>query len=469
MTAVDDLPPLPHRSRLGTFYASPIVQVILISLICFCTPGMFNALSGVGGGGQVDPKAANDANVALYACFAVVGFFSGSIINRIGARIAFSVGAAGYALYMGSLLNYNIRATNGFVVAAGAILGVCAGLLWTAQGSLVLAYATEAQKGRLFATFWVIFNLGGTLGSAIETGLSWDTTGNTVSNAVYIVFLVIAAIGALIPLLLADPATMVRSDGTRVIPPIHPTWKTEFQGMYQLVKKETIVLLLFPLFFSSNYFNTWEQNSYNGALGTLRARPLNSLLFWLSQMFGAGIFGVLIDLKRFRRKSRAWAALVFLFCFHMAIWGASYHKQRGYYRTPDGASIPRIDVNDAGYGSFATLYVFQGVLDAVTQNYAYWLMGAISNSPAQLARLVGLYKGIQSAGAAGAFAMDSALTPYMHELASTWAVCVAGILFAAPVVHWRIRDQTDEEPVVEAVPADAASISSAEKKGEEAV
>jgi len=98
LAVVADLPPLPRRTRLGTVYASPLVQVILISLVCFCTPGMFNALSGVGGGGQVDPKAANDANVALYACFAVVGFFSGSIINRIGARLAFSLGAGGYAL-----------------------------------------------------------------------------------------------------------------------------------------------------------------------------------------------------------------------------------------------------------------------------------------------------------------------------------------------------------------------------------
>lgn len=33
-------------------------------------------------------------------------------------------------------------------------VGVCAGMLWTAQGSMVLAYATEQTKGRLFALFW---------------------------------------------------------------------------------------------------------------------------------------------------------------------------------------------------------------------------------------------------------------------------------------------------------------------------
>lgn len=57
---------------------------------------------------------------------------------------------------MGALLNYNIRETSGFVIAAGAILGVCAGLLWTAQGTLTLAYATESTKGRLFALFWSV-------------------------------------------------------------------------------------------------------------------------------------------------------------------------------------------------------------------------------------------------------------------------------------------------------------------------
>lgn len=34
-------------------YASPQVQVLMVSLVCFLCPGQFNALSGLGGGGQV--------------------------------------------------------------------------------------------------------------------------------------------------------------------------------------------------------------------------------------------------------------------------------------------------------------------------------------------------------------------------------------------------------------------------------
>lgn len=124
---------------------------------------------------------------------------------------------------MGALLNYNIRQTSGFVIAAGAILGVCAGLLWTAQGSLTLSYATEKTKGRLFALFWMIFNLGGVLGSAIELGLVYHSETNTVGNGVYIVFMTIAAVVSLVPATLVSPDRMIRSDGTRVIPPTHPS------------------------------------------------------------------------------------------------------------------------------------------------------------------------------------------------------------------------------------------------------
>jgi hypothetical protein len=52
-------------------YNSPFVQISLIGLVCFCCPGMYNALSGMGGGGQVDHTAANNANTALFTSFAL--------------------------------------------------------------------------------------------------------------------------------------------------------------------------------------------------------------------------------------------------------------------------------------------------------------------------------------------------------------------------------------------------------------
>lgn len=63
-----------------------------------------------------------------------------------------------------------------FVIAAGAYLGISAGLLWTAQGSLMLAYPTEDQKGKFIGIFWSIFNLGGVVGAAVSLGNNYDNT-----------------------------------------------------------------------------------------------------------------------------------------------------------------------------------------------------------------------------------------------------------------------------------------------------
>ena len=154
--------------RLGPIhlpcFASPPFQLFTVSLVCFMCPGMFNALAGLGGGGQFDAKTADNANVALYSCFSVVGFFAGSIANRLGIRMTLSIGGLGYCLYIASFLSYNHNQNGGFPIAAGAILGVCAGMLWAAQGAIMMSYPYEESKGKYISWFWMIFNLGAVIG-----------------------------------------------------------------------------------------------------------------------------------------------------------------------------------------------------------------------------------------------------------------------------------------------------------------
>ena len=73
--------------------ASPLFQVVLLGFVCLCCPGMFNALNGLGAGGMMasDIKLVNSANSALYACFAVVGFFAGSVTNTLGVKTTLTV------------------------------------------------------------------------------------------------------------------------------------------------------------------------------------------------------------------------------------------------------------------------------------------------------------------------------------------------------------------------------------------
>ena len=63
----------------------------------------------------------------------------------------------------------------------------------------------------------------------------------------------------MIPLLMANPAKMIRSDGTRVVTPRHPSWKSEFYGLWYTLRTDPWIVLLFPMFFASNWFYTWRE------------------------------------------------------------------------------------------------------------------------------------------------------------------------------------------------------------------
>ena len=119
------------------WYASPPTQLVLVAFVCFLCPGMFNAVNGLGGGGLFDATLADNANVAVYSTFAVIGFFAGTVVNRLGIKLSLSFGGIGYMIYVASYLSYNHTQNGGFVIFAGALLGVCAGILWAAQGGLL--------------------------------------------------------------------------------------------------------------------------------------------------------------------------------------------------------------------------------------------------------------------------------------------------------------------------------------------
>ena len=165
-----------RRPKIGPltlpWFASPQIQLVLVALVCFLCPGIYNALSGLGGGGQVNATDNNKGAIAIYSTFSVVGFFAGTITNRLGIKLTLSFGGFGYCIYASSLLCYNHTKNSGFLIFAGALLGTCAGLLWCAQGAVMMSYPGEASKGKYISWFWMIFNLGAVIGSLVSLPLS---------------------------------------------------------------------------------------------------------------------------------------------------------------------------------------------------------------------------------------------------------------------------------------------------------
>ncbi|KAI0317919.1 MFS general substrate transporter [Amylostereum chailletii] len=431
---------------LKGIYYSTYTQVALLGFVCFMCPGLFNALNGLGGGGQIDTETSANANSTLYATFAVAAFFAGSINNVLGPKLTLLLGSSGYALYIGSYLAVNIHPNaSGFVIGAGAVLGICAGLLWTAQGSLMLAYPTESQKGRFIGIFWAIFNLGGVVGASVSFGRNFHSRANEVDNGTYIGFLVLTGIGFLIPMIMADPDAMIRTDGTKVTTPRQPSWKTEIYGLYVALRLDPLIVLLFPMFFASNWFYTYQFNDYNAALFDIRARSLNNLVYWLAQIVGSISIGLLLDQAQWPRRVRAFAGWLVLLVLVFVVHTWTYFYQKDYTRESIPPDSQKLDIYDDGYLPRIWLFVFCGILDSMWQTTAYWMMGAMSNDPAKLAYFAGFYKSIQSAGAAGIWRADAVKIPYMNIFLSTWALLVAGLVFALPMIYLRVKNHTDPE------------------------
>ncbi|KAI9800960.1 MAG: hypothetical protein M1833_003097 [Piccolia ochrophora] len=423
------------------WYASPPVQLVMVAVVCFLCPGMFNALNGLGGGGQVSAKDVDNAQVALYSTFAVIGFFAGTFTNRLGLKLTLSLGGLGYFLYASALLCYNHTQNAGFLIFSGAFLGLCASLLWCAQGAIMMSYPPEASKGRYIAWFWMIFNWGAVIGSLIPLGENLHSTQNSVSNGTYVAFMVLMFVGAVLAWFLVDSKHVVRQDGSHVIVMKNPTWSSEILGLYEVLRTDTYIIALFPLFFSSNWFYTYHFNAVNLAKFTIRTRALNNLLYWLSQIIGAYAFGYALDTRSIRRSIRARAALSALFVITMIIWGGGYAYQRQYTRdetTPE--TYVKDDWTTSGYVGPMVLYMFYGFYDASFQTCAYWFMGALTNNSRKTSYFAGFYKGIQSAGVAIVFRLDALSLPFMNLFASCWALLAASLLIAAPVIFLKIRD-----------------------------
>ncbi|KAI0425442.1 putative MFS transporter [Xylaria sp. FL1042] len=432
----------PHSSKLIRFYSHPWTQILLISLICFCLPGVYNALSGIGGSGQVDPTVAANASVVLLSTTAATALFiAGPIFSLVGPRICFLVGGWTYALYTGSLLHFNHHHNGAFVISSGAILGIGASFLWIVQGAIMTTYVDESQKGRAIAVFWIIFNLGGGIGSFVSFGLNYHSKSGTVTDSTYIALLVIMIFGYFLGLFICSPSRIQLAQ-------LHNAVETEKRSVKGTIKMavKTItkwrVVCMIPLFYSANVFYSYQQNDVNGLTFNIRTRSLNGALYWIAQMLGGLIIGFILDMPSFSRSVRARIGWAVLIVTGLSIWGGGYAFQLWENKRLAAGHIQDIDYTD---GSTSTgpiiLYIFYGGYDALWQGFAYWLIGTESNSSARAAILVGAYKTFQAAGGAMAWRINALHTSALTQLGMNWGLCIGSLVIVLPAV-WTISNHT---------------------------
>ncbi|KAJ1917115.1 hypothetical protein H4219_003376 [Mycoemilia scoparia] len=418
-------------------YYSAKVQIYILGLVCFFGPGMFNALNGMGGGGQLNQKNGNNANTALYSTFTLFGLVGGAIVNLFGIRPCMFIAGLTYALYSGSYILVNSTGNGSLTVACGALLGAGAGVFWAAQGMIMMSYPRDDEKGAFITIFWVIFNLGGVLGGIVPFVINYHNTG-ALSNAAYIAFVVLESLGAFMSWALVPPRKVVRADGSHIKIDPHPSIKSQLQGMGRIMTNPLIFALI-PLSFSSNFYYSYQFSVYNGKLFTTRTRGFNNMWYWCSEIIASLCFGALLDTKSMSRKKRGIVSLSIVAVLWNLCWILTYRIQRHYSADKEypGGQIDFLEPHRSALP--IALYAFMGVCDALWQNMAYWLLGTLATDPSTSAHYAGVYKSMQSLGAAVAWQLAAKEVNYMVQMATNWALInlsIPTMLF----VTMRIKD-----------------------------
>lgn len=95
-----------------------------------------------------DPEAGPRALTALYIAFAASNFIAPTVAYLLGERFAMMAGAVGYLLFVASnILDHSTSYFVGLFITAGAINGIGAAILWTAQGSYLTKNSTKETLG----------------------------------------------------------------------------------------------------------------------------------------------------------------------------------------------------------------------------------------------------------------------------------------------------------------------------------
>lgn len=224
-------------------------------------------------------------------------------------------------------------------------------------------YVPEHQKGRSIAVFWIIFNLGGSVGSFVSLGINFHSKAGTVSDSTYIAFLVIMAFGWALSFLICKPSQVNMAQIS--VEAERPTLKSTLR-MWSKTVLQLRVLSMLPLFFCANVFYSYQQNTINGKTFTLRARSLNGALYWFAQIFGGLIIGLVLDMPKVSRPMRAKIGWVILLCYGMTLWGGSYAFQKWENKRLSAGLKQDIDfTNRSIYVGPMFLYIFSGGFDAL--------------------------------------------------------------------------------------------------------
>ncbi|KAF2765581.1 MFS general substrate transporter [Teratosphaeria nubilosa] len=434
--------------RKVKWYRSTFYNALVLGLTNFCAPGIWGAMNSLGGGGEESPWLVDAANAVTFCLMVLTCAFAGLFVKYLGIRYTLILGAAGYCPYAAGLYVNNRTGDGWLILFGGALCGLGAGLFWMAEAAVAMSYPEPKNQGR-FLGIWLTFRvMGQVLGGAVNLGLDVgrDQAG-AVSYHVYEVFIALQAAAPFAGLLLTNPDKVERTDGVKVscgIPRDENSW-TELKATGRLCFSRDFLLII-PLIaqavFAESVFFTYE-----GIWFTVRARALGSFLSGIVAMLGGNLLGLFLDNQKLSARFRGrWSFIVILSLQGVWwLWGtvlvAEYRRTR-----------PMMDWLDPGFGRGFSLFLFWVLGFQLNYMYLYFVTQALAKNDAEIVRLAGLLRAVESAVQAVSYGLDS--IAIMGEVGciylnfGLWAVSLAPAWLVVKdigVTLGKIRDPKQED------------------------
>lgn len=359
----------------------------------------------------------------------VLCFLGPFFTNVLGFKYTLALGAVGFPLYAAALYTNNRYGTVWFVYVGSIICGITAGIFWSVEGAIATGYPEPHKRGRYVATWLTFRNCGNLLGGAVSLALNAkDNHKGKVGYKTYQAFIAIQCLGALIPFALSNPHKVIRDDGSRISAP-KISMREQGKAMWRLLISKPI-LLLAPMIWYYGWTEAYP-GTYMATYLTVRSRSLASFTKAIVQSLSSWVAGCIVDVAWHRsRRTRALTAFGLLVLLNTGTWVWAVVIQTEYHRTK-----PVLDWADQrtfgrGFGAF----VFESICFGVVENWIYWSIGTLSDSPGDQVRYSSILRGIETASNAVGYGVQATTSNLIITAALNlgfWIVTLPFSYFAA--------------------------------------
>ncbi|CAD6887778.1 unnamed protein product [Tilletia controversa] len=389
------------RTGKVKWYRGVPYNITVLGLCSFLAPGLWGAMAALGAGGSQKPQLVNAANSLTFCLMVVTSALTSTLIRLTSVRFALMFGTSGYAVYAAGLYLNKKAGVEWLVYLGAATCGISAGVFWSTEGAIGIGYPSRESLGR-WVSYWLAWRvLGQIIGGAINLALNADASGaGSVSTNTYLVFIVLQALGPAAAFLLSPPAKVQRRDGSPVYLGIDNGTKDELKAMLKIFTKPQTLLIL-PLIFQTTFSESLT-GTYAALHFSVRARALGSLLSAICAQLANFILGFLLDWQKATVNRRSRVAFISLYAFAGGIWIFAVKLMNEYHTTK-----PLLDWKDADFSRGFALYIMLQVMFNLLYEYTYFLVGAINDDPSELIRLTSIVRGVESAGQAVSYGINS--------------------------------------------------------------